>query len=86
MLQQNSARNVQAAVTQCPGKGIYLYMMDTTRILSLLQTNNIYIRHRGRLCQFSQMLCTHLPSGAGRTGQLVADVPGGLGLAPNHET
>jgi hypothetical protein len=28
----------------------------------------------------------HLPSGAGTTGQLVADVPSGLGLTPRQES
>jgi hypothetical protein len=38
-------------------------------------------------CQFSfhQMLHTHLSSGAGRTGQLVAELPSGLSLTPPHE-
>jgi hypothetical protein len=38
-------------------------------------------------CQFSfhQMLHTHLSSGAGSIGQLVADVPSGLSLTPLYE-
>jgi hypothetical protein len=37
-------------------------------------------------CQFSfhQMLHTHLSSGAGAIGKLVADVPSGLGLTRTH--
>jgi hypothetical protein len=38
-------------------------------------------------CQFSfhLMLHTHLTSGAGTIGQLVINVPSGLGLNPPHE-
>jgi hypothetical protein len=38
-------------------------------------------------CQFSfhQVLHNHLSSGTGTTGQLIADVPSGLRLAPSHE-
>jgi hypothetical protein len=38
-------------------------------------------------CQssFKQMLHTHLSSGVGTIGQLVADVPSGLSLTPLHE-
>jgi hypothetical protein len=34
---------------------------------------------------FHQMLHTYLSSGAATIGQLVADVPSGLGLTPPHE-
>jgi hypothetical protein len=39
-------------------------------------------------CQFSfhQMLHTQLSFGAGKAGQLVADVPSGLSLTPPQET
>jgi hypothetical protein len=39
-------------------------------------------------CQFSfhRLLHTHLSSGAGTRGQLVADVPSGLSLTPSQET
>jgi hypothetical protein len=39
-------------------------------------------------CQFSfhQMFDTHLSSGAGTIGQLVADVPSGLSLTAPQET
>jgi hypothetical protein len=44
-------------------------------------------KYFGFPCQFSflQMLDTHLSSGVGTVGQLVADVPSGLSLTPSHE-
>jgi hypothetical protein len=47
----------------------------------------VFSEYSGFPCQFSfhQMLHTHLLSGAGTIGQLVADVPSGLSITPPHE-
>jgi hypothetical protein len=49
----------------------------------------VFSEYFGFPCQFSfhQLLHTHhLPSGAGTAGQIVADVPSGLSLAPPQDT
>jgi hypothetical protein len=47
----------------------------------------VFSEYFGFPCQFSfhRLLHTHLSSGAGTIGQLVADVPGGLSLTPPDE-
>jgi hypothetical protein len=47
----------------------------------------VFSKYFGFPCQFSfhQMLDTHLSSGAGTIGQLVADVPSGLSLTPPQD-
>jgi hypothetical protein len=47
----------------------------------------LFSEYFGFPCQFSfyRLLHTHLSSGAGRVGQLVADVPSGLSLTPPKE-
>jgi hypothetical protein len=48
---------------------------------------HVFSEYFGLLSQFSfhQILHTHLSSGAGTIGQLVADVPSGLSLTPPQE-
>jgi hypothetical protein len=48
----------------------------------------VFSEYFGVSCQFSfhRLLHTHLSSGAGTIGQLVAEVPNGLSLTPPQET
>jgi hypothetical protein len=52
-----------------------------------LTLGHVLSEYLGFPCQFSfyQLLHTHLSSGAGTIGQIVADVPSGLSLTPPQE-
>jgi hypothetical protein len=56
-------------------------------VVDKVALKQVFSEYFGFPCQFSfhQMLNTHLLSGAGTIGQLVADVPSGLSLTPPHE-
>jgi hypothetical protein len=47
----------------------------------------VFSEHFGFPCQFSfhRLLHTHVPSGAGKIGQIVADVTSELSFTPHHE-
>jgi hypothetical protein len=53
-----------------------------TFLMDKVSLGQVFSEHFGFLCQFSfhRLLHTHLSSGAGTIGQLVADVPSGLSL------
>jgi hypothetical protein len=53
-------------------------------VVNKVALGQVYSEYFGFPCQFPfrQILHTHLSSGAGKLGQLVADVPSGLSLAP----
>jgi hypothetical protein len=58
-------------------------------VVDKVALGQVFSEYVGYPCQFSfhHLLHTqHLPSGAGTIGQLVADVPSGLSLAPPQET
>jgi hypothetical protein len=55
-------------------------------VVDNLELGQVFSKYFRFTCQFSfhQMLHTHLSSGAGAMGQLVADVPSRLNLTPSH--
>jgi hypothetical protein len=58
-------------------------------VVDKVALGQVFPEYLGSPCQFSfpQLLHTHhLSSGAGKIGQLVADVPSGLSLTPPQET
>jgi hypothetical protein len=58
-------------------------------VVDKVALGRVFSEYFGFPCQFSfhRLLHTHqLSSGAGTTGQLVADVPSGLSLTPPRET
>jgi hypothetical protein len=56
-------------------------------VVDKMTAEQVFSEYYGFSCHFSfhQMIHTHLSFGAGTIGQLVADVPSGLSLAPPHE-
>jgi hypothetical protein len=56
-------------------------------VVDKVALGQVFFECFGFLCQFSfnKLLHTHLSSGAGTTGQTVADVPSGLSLTPPQE-
>jgi hypothetical protein len=57
-------------------------------VVDKVALGQVFFEYFGFVCElsFRQMLHTHLSSGAGTIGQLVADVPSGLSLTPPQET
>jgi hypothetical protein len=58
-------------------------------VMDKVAMGQVFSQYFGFPCQFSFHLLlhiNHLPSGAGTTGQLVADVPSELNLTPPQET
>jgi hypothetical protein len=56
-------------------------------VVDKVALRQVFPEYFGFPCQFSfqRLLHTHLSSGAGRIGQLVADVPSGFSLTPPQE-
>jgi hypothetical protein len=57
-------------------------------VVGKVALGQVFSEYFGLPCQFSfhRLLHTHLSSGAGTIGQLVADIPSGLSLTPPQET
>jgi hypothetical protein len=57
-------------------------------VVDRVALGQVFSEYFGFSCQFSfhQLLHIHLPSGIGKIGQTVADVPSGLSLTPPKET
>jgi hypothetical protein len=57
-------------------------------VVDQMVLGQVFSEYFGFPCQlsFHRLLHTHLSSGAGTIGQLVADVPSGLSLTPPQET
>jgi hypothetical protein len=57
-------------------------------VVDKVALGQVFSENVGFPCQFSfhQMFHTHLSTGAGAIGQLVANVPSGLSLTPPHKT
>jgi hypothetical protein len=86
-VQNAEPRSIRAIAAAIRLKGRAISQAVSRRPLTAAALGQVFAEYFGFPCQFSlhQLLHTHLSSGAGTIGQLVADVPNGLSLTPPHE-